>query len=67
VITALQKFHVNGDPFFTLTENALADGSYLQYLRVMYGGKICVPTDEDANKCFNEYTADAQRRLQDRT
>jgi beta-lactamase regulating signal transducer with metallopeptidase domain len=66
VITALQKSHVNGDPFFTLTQNALADGSYLQYLRAMYGGKIYIPTDEDANECFNEYTADAQRRLKEK-
>ncbi len=66
VITALQKSHVNGDPFFTLTQNALADGSYLQYLRSMYGGKIYIPTDEDSKQCFNEYTADAQRRLQEK-
>ncbi len=65
VITALQKSHVNGEPFFTLTQNALADGSYLQYLRGMYGGKIYIPTDEDSKKCFNEYMADAQRRLQE--
>src|SRR5438477_443205 len=66
VITALQKSHVNGDPFFTLTQNALADGSYLQYLRAMYGGKIYIPTDEDSKQCFNEYMADAQRRLQEK-
>jgi hypothetical protein len=45
VITALCKSHVQGDPFFTLTQNALADGSYLQYLREMYGARIYVPTD----------------------
>jgi len=66
VITALQKSHVNGDPFFTLTQNALADGSYLQYLRAMYGGKIYIPTDEDSKQCFDEYMADAQRRLQEK-
>ena len=66
VITALQKSHVNGDPFFTLTQNALADGSYLQYLRAMYGGKIYIPTDEDSKQCFDEYMADVQRRLQEK-
>src|SRR5437870_4615859 len=66
VITALQKSQVNADPFFTLTQNALADGSYLQYLRDMYGGKIYIPTDEDSKECFNEYLSDAQRRLQEK-
>lgn len=29
IVTALQKSQVNGDPFFTLTQNALAGGFYL--------------------------------------
>src|SRR5437867_2776721 len=66
VITALQKSHVNGDPFFTLTQNALADGSYLQYLRGLYGRKLYVPTDEDSKQCFNEYISAAHRRLQEK-
>jgi hypothetical protein len=62
VITAMCKSHVNADPFFTLTQNALADGSYLGYLREMYGAKISVPTAEDLDRCFQEYSADALRR-----
>jgi len=64
VITAMQKSQVNGDPFFTLTQNALADGTYLDYLRSMYGDKIKIPTPEDSQKCFQDYTEDAQRRMQ---
>jgi len=64
VITAMQKSHVNGDPFFTLTQNALADGTYLDYLRSIYGDKIKIPTQEDLQKCFRDYTEDAQRRMQ---
>src|SRR5208283_5813501 len=45
IVTALQKSHVKADPFFTLTQNALADGTYLKYLRSMYDGKIYTPTD----------------------
>ena len=30
---ALEKSQADGDPFFTLTQNALADGTYLDYLR----------------------------------
>ena len=64
LITAYSKSHENADPFFTLTQNALADARYLAYLRTMYGGKIYTPTDEDSQKCFQEYTVDVQRRLE---
>ena len=64
VITAMQKSHVNADPFFTLTQNALADSTYLQYLQEMYGGKIYVPTTEDSQRCFDDYTKDVTRRQQ---
>jgi hypothetical protein len=64
IVTALQKSHVDGDPFFTLTQNALADGTYLDYLRSMYGGKIYIPTAEDSQRCFQDYTADVTRRQQ---
>src|ERR1017187_3658971 len=63
LITAMCKSQVNADPFFVLTQNALADGTYLEYLRGMYGGKIYTPTDEDSKKCFEDYLQDvAQRR-----
>jgi hypothetical protein len=64
LITGMMKSQVNADPFFLLTQNALADGTYLDYLRSMYGGKIYTPTADDAAKCFQEYTEDAQKRLQ---
>jgi hypothetical protein len=63
LVTALQKSQVNGDPFFTLTQNALADATYLQYLSSMYGGKIYTPTSEDLQRCFQDYVQDAQQRL----
>ncbi len=50
-------------PFFMLSQNPLADGTYLKYLRSMYAGKIYTPTDEDLQKSFQDYTTDAQRRL----
>jgi beta-lactamase regulating signal transducer with metallopeptidase domain len=63
VPTAFCKSHADADPFFTLTQNALANGTYLNYLRAMYGGKIYTPTEEDSQHCFQEYMTDAQRRL----
>jgi beta-lactamase regulating signal transducer with metallopeptidase domain len=61
--TAFSRSQIDGDPFFTLTQNALADGGYLQYLRETYDGKIYTPTDEDSQQCFGEYSQDAARRL----
>lgn len=64
VVTAMQKSQLDGDPFFTLTQNALADGTYLDYVRSMYGDKIYIPTAEDLQECFQEYSDDAKTRLE---
>jgi beta-lactamase regulating signal transducer with metallopeptidase domain len=37
VPTEFSKSHADADPFYILTQNALADGTYLDYLRNMYG------------------------------
>jgi hypothetical protein len=65
VITSLCKSQVNGDPFFTLTQNALADRDYLHYLRSMYGTRIYIPTEEDSTNAFSQYMNDAFRRLKE--
>jgi beta-lactamase regulating signal transducer with metallopeptidase domain len=65
VITVMSKSHADGDPFFTITQNALADGLYLDYVRLMYGAKIYTPTSDDSMKSFAEYVGDARRRLDD--
>lgn len=62
IISALSESQVEGRPFFTLTQNQLADQSYLDYLRAMYGKKIHIPSVEDSQKCFEDYTADVARR-----
>ena len=62
VISALCESQVAGKPFYTLTQNQLADLTYLEYLRAMYGKKIHIPTDEDSQKAFEDYVADADRR-----
>ena len=62
-VTALMESHADGKPFFMLSQNPLADETYLHYLRAMYGGKIHTPTDEDLQKSFQDYTTDAQHRL----
>jgi hypothetical protein len=62
IISALCESQVEGKPFFTLTQNQLADSTYLDYLRVMYGKKIKIPSVEDAQQAFEDYTADLARR-----
>src|SRR6185369_10485697 len=37
--TAFSKSHVDADPFFTISQNPLADTSYEAYLQNMYGEK----------------------------
>lgn len=63
VITALQTSQIKSDPFFTLTQNSLADGTYLDYLRSMYGGDIYLPTTNDLKGCIESYYRDARKRL----
>ena len=56
VISALCDSQVEGRPFFTLTQNQLADSTYMEYLRVMYGAKLVVPTSEDVQKAASPIT-----------
>src|SRR5215510_9960370 len=62
VVSALSASHREGRPFFTLTQNALADGSYLDYLRDIYGEKINLPTPEETQQAFSEFLKGAQER-----
>jgi hypothetical protein len=62
VITAFCKSHADADPFFVLSQNPLADGGYLQYIRTVFGKKIYAPTDADSKQAFEEYKADAAER-----
>ncbi|MGD1083338.1 MAG: M56 family metallopeptidase [Verrucomicrobiota bacterium] len=63
LVTAFCPSQPQADPFFTLTQNALADPTYLDYLRRMYGGRIYVPTKEDTDKTMQNFVADVQKRL----
>ena len=62
--TAFCKSHEDGDPFDTLTQDWLADGTYLDYLQSMYGRKIYVPTRDDSKRCWDDYQKDARQRQQ---
>jgi len=63
IVSALSESHSKGQPFFTLTQNALADGTYMDYLRTMYGGRFRITTAPEVQQVFQDYLRDAQRRL----
>jgi hypothetical protein len=63
IISALSESQIEGKPFYTLTQNQLADQAYVDYLRVMYGNKIHIPSTNDVQKAFEEYLNDANERL----
>lgn len=63
LVTALCQSQIEGKPFYTLTQNALAGSAYLDYLRLMYGSRIYVPTTNDLQIAFSGYLADAEVRL----
>ena len=64
IISALSESQVDGVPFFTLTQNQLVDGGYLDYVRSMYGKKLRVLTTNDWEKIFGAYTTNARVRLE---
>jgi hypothetical protein len=63
VISALCESQVEGKPFFTITQNQLADWTYVEYLHVIYGKKLRLPTTNDLQQAFQDFVADAQARL----
>jgi hypothetical protein len=62
LVTVLCRSHETGDPFFTLTQNALADRTYLRYLREIYGGSIFIPSNDELQQAIDEYLRDLERR-----
>jgi hypothetical protein len=64
VITAMSESQIDGNPCFTITQNALADNTYLDYLRAMYGHKIYICSQKDLSDSFSEYMQDVMRRYQ---
>jgi len=47
-----------------LTQNALADMTYLNNLDFLYSDRMATLTADDSQRAFQEYLADAQKRLQ---
>ena len=55
VVAGFSKSHTEGKPVFTITQNALADKRYLNYVRSIYGKKISVPDTEEYDKVIRDF------------
>ena len=53
----------DGEHHIILTQNAMADSSYLKYVDFLYGGNFGTLNGDDSQSAFQKYLADAQRRL----
>jgi hypothetical protein len=53
----------DADHHVVLTQNAFADSSYLDYIRFLYSDQLNIASAEDSQRAFQDYIADATRRL----
>jgi hypothetical protein len=53
-----------GEQHIMVTQNGLADGSYIDYLRLQYDDRLANLTDDESQRAFQDYINDAQKRLQ---
>jgi hypothetical protein len=63
LVSAFSQSQTEGRPFFTITQNALADPKYLDHVADIYAGKIKVLSTNDSKKAFSDYMADVQARI----
>ena len=52
-----------GERHIVITQNGLADASYLQYVSFLYGDQLAALTSDETQRAFSDYLADAQKRL----
>ncbi len=62
--TLLNETTEDGERHVIITQNALADGSYTDYLRFLYGDQLSALDKEDSDRAFQEYITDATKRLE---
>ncbi len=48
---------------YLITQNALADNTYMAVERDLYGDEIWIPSEEDSSEAFNVYVDEVQRGL----
>jgi tetratricopeptide (TPR) repeat protein len=53
----------DGEHHIILTQNAMADNTYLKYVDFLYGSNFGTLNEGDSQSAFQQYIADAQKRL----
>ncbi|MBI1839769.1 MAG: hypothetical protein HYR88_02825 [Verrucomicrobia bacterium] len=53
-----------GERHIVITQNGLADGTYLDYLQLQYGDQVTTLSSEDSQNAFKSYVDDARKRLE---
>ena len=53
-----------GEPHIAITQNAFADGRYLEFMQTLYGERFAALTDEDSKRALEEFKTDARKRLE---
>lgn len=54
----------DGQRHIVLTQNALADQSYLEYANFLYGDRLGTLSKDESQRAFQDYISDAQKRFQ---
>jgi tetratricopeptide (TPR) repeat protein len=62
VVTMMNETR-DGEHHMVLTQNALADGRYIDFLNDLYGNQMAVLTQDEKDAAFKKYMADAKQRL----
>jgi tetratricopeptide (TPR) repeat protein len=53
-----------GEQHIIVTQNAFADGRYVDFMNTLYGDHFATLTSEDSKRAFDEYSADARKRFE---
>jgi tetratricopeptide (TPR) repeat protein len=54
----------DGERRIVITQNGLADGTYAEYLRFLYGDRLNALSNTDSDRAFQDYMKDAQKRFE---
>jgi hypothetical protein len=54
----------DGEQHIIVTQNALADGRYLDFVNDLYSDRMSPLTQDDSKSAFADYVSDAQKRLE---
>src|ERR1041384_7811808 len=54
----------DGEQHIVITQNALADGRYLDFVNDLYSDRFSTLTQDESKRAFEDYVSDAQKRFE---